>query len=224
MIADFFKKARLYAIAGVKGVGRSTLLQTLVYELCDQDKEKKCLYCFNGKKAGDTSNLPKHTYLVDFSEPPINTGMIYLQSNWVKTDHGLSAVIVDDYRFLLRLDSFNNLELSKDEKILCLLTRLKALTELYDIPVIISCDVDDDYIYGRSDKRPMISDIQESQYIKAFADKIILMYRDEMFDPESERKGVTELRAVNPHDESYKERRFAYMSEIGKYCELQELA
>lgn len=224
MLTDLFKKAELCAIAGVKGVGRSTLLQSLVYELCDQDKEKKCLYCFNGENAGDTSNLPEHAYLVDLSEPPINTGMIYLQSNWVKTDHGLSAVIVDDYRFLLRLDRFNNLELSKDEMVLCLLTRLKDLAELYDIPVIITCDVDDDYIYGRSDKRPLISDIQESLYIKAFANEIILMYRDEMFNLESERKGVTELRAINLHDDSFIERRLAYMSEIGKYCELQELA
>ena len=224
MLTDFFRKAGLYALAGAKEVGRSTLLQSLVYELCDQDKEKKCLYCFNGKNASDTSDLPKNVYLVDLSEPPINTSMIYLQSNWVKTDHGLSAVIVDDYRFLLRLDRFNNLELSKDEMILCLLTRLKALAELYDIPVIITCDVDDDYIYGRSDKRPLISDIQESLYIKAFANEIILMYRDEMFNPESERKGVTELRAINLHDDSFIERRFAYMSEIGKYCELQELA
>ena len=223
MLADLFKKAGVYAIAGVKGVGRSTLLRSLVYELCDQDKEKMCLYCFNGKNAGNIPNISELVCLIDLSESPMNTGMIYLESHWVKNDHGLSAVIVDDYRFLLRLDNFNNLKLSEDEKILCLLTRLKALAELYDIPVIITCNADDDYIYGRSDKRPLISDIQESKYIKAFADKIILMYRDEMFDTESERKGVTELKAVNPHDESFIERRFAYMPEIGKYCELQEL-
>lgn len=150
----------------------------------------------------------------------MQTGHLYLESEWIKNDHGLSAVIVDNYRFLLRTESFHDIEFSKNEKILYLLTRLKTLAEVYDVPVIITCNVDDDFIYGRKDKRLLLSDIQDYQYVKVFADRIILLHREEMFDQETEKRGITELRVID-QDDSYHDHRLVYIPDTGRFCNLQ---
>ncbi|ADL52164.1 replicative DNA helicase [Clostridium cellulovorans] len=44
----------------------------------------------------------------------------------------------------------------------------------------------------RIDKRPLLSDLKESGSIEEDSDKVILLYRDEYYNPDSEEKGVLE--------------------------------
>ena len=75
-----------------------------------------------------------------------------------------------------------------------LLTRFKTLAEVADIPVIITCDVDDDYIWGRDEKRPMLCDIPDHEYVEQIVDRVILLHRDEVFVYETEHQGTAEMK------------------------------
>ena len=221
MVAEIFEKAGLYVLAGVKGVGKSSLMISLIDEISRLKEEKVSLYCYSATNAVRLPAKSERIKIVELSELPVQTGHLYLESEWAKADHGLSAVIVDGYRFLLRTESFHDIDLTKNEKILFLLTRFKTLAEVYDVPVIITCGVDDDFIYGRRDNRPLLDDVQEYQYIKAFADRIMLLHREEMFDPETEKKGIAELRVIDPSSDSYHDLRLAYIQDAGRFCDLQ---
>lgn len=69
---------------------------------------------------------------------------------------------------------------------------LKQLGKLLGVPIIVLSQLSRD-LERRPNKRPMPADLRDSGSIEQDADVIAFVYRDEVYNPESEHKGVAEI-------------------------------
>jgi replicative DNA helicase len=69
---------------------------------------------------------------------------------------------------------------------------LKRLAREINCPVIAVAQLSR-AVESRPDKRPILSDLRESGQIEADADCVLMLYRDDYYDPESECPGEMEV-------------------------------
>jgi replicative DNA helicase len=111
----------------------------------------------------------------------------------LKAEHGIGLIIVD---YLQLMQGPRNAE-NREKEISAISRSLKALAKELNIPVIALSQLSR-AVEGRTDKRPILSDLRESGAIEQDADVVMFVHRPEMFvDPGSDRfeevKGKAEI-------------------------------
>jgi replicative DNA helicase len=98
------------------------------------------------------------------------------------------ALVVIDYLALIKIQSNARFDLAVGE----VSKGLKRLAKTNKTPVIALSQLSRG-VESRPNKRPMNSDLKNSGEIEADADLILMLYRDEVYDPESPAKGIAEI-------------------------------
>ena len=106
----------------------------------------------------------------------------------LKAEHGLGLIVVD-YLQLMRSSRRTD---SRELEISDISRSLKAIAKELDVPVVALSQLNRK-VEERKDNRPMLSDLRESGAIEQDADIVIFLYRDEVYKPDTPKKGIAEL-------------------------------
>lgn len=106
----------------------------------------------------------------------------------LKQRNDLKLVVLD---YLQLMSSGKKVE-SRQQEVSEFSRSLKLLAKELDVPVIALSQLNRGS-EQRTDKRPMVSDLRESGSIEQDADMVILLHREDMYNPESERVGEADM-------------------------------
>ena len=116
----------------------------------------------------------------------LNVQEIRAKARKIKRTHGLDIICIDQLSFITGAKS------DKLHEAMGEYTRgLIALGKELDCVVILLAQLNRE-CEKRADKRPIMSDLGVSGYIEQDAANIIFLYRDELWNPESEDRGICE--------------------------------
>lgn len=98
-------------------------------------------------------------------------------------------ILVIDYLQLLHSNKYHE---NRHQEVSDISRSLKALAKELDIPIIALAQLSR-AVDSRMDKRPMLSDLRESGAIEQDADLIAFLYRDVVYNPDTEHPSLTEF-------------------------------
>ncbi|MFH0771163.1 MAG: replicative DNA helicase [Candidatus Omnitrophota bacterium] len=106
----------------------------------------------------------------------------------LKSQHDLKLIIVD---YLQLLQSSFRAE-NRQQEIADISRSLKSLAKELNVPLIAISQLSRKP-EGRDDKKPQLADLRESGAIEQDADLVLLVFREEFYNPTEDNKGVSEM-------------------------------
>lgn len=119
--------------------------------------------------------------------PAITAMEIRSKARRLKLEHGLGLIVIDYLQLMAGRGRYE----SRQQEVSEISRSLKALARELDVPVVALSQLSR-APEARQDHRPMLSDLRESGAIEQDADIVIFLYRDEYYNPETEKKNIAE--------------------------------
>lgn len=136
----------------------------------------------------------------------------------LKIEHGLDLVIIDYLQ--LMTGAGKRKSDSRQQEISDISRSLKVMARELNVPVIALSQLSR-AVESRPDKRPMLSDLRESGAIEQDADIVMFIYRDEYYNPDSEKKGVAEVIVAKQRSGPTGPVELAWLSQYTKFGNLE---
>ena len=136
------------------------------------------------KAAGKLSEAP---IFVDDS-PSISVLELRAKARRLKSRHGIGLVILD-YLQLMNESSYAD---NRQQEISVISRSLKALARELNVPVIAVSQLSR-APERRESFRPRLSDLRESGAIEQDADVVLMLFREDYYNPSDENKGIAEV-------------------------------
>lgn len=109
----------------------------------------------------------------------------------LKIENNLSLIIID-YLQLMQGSTGSHRSENRQQEISEISRSLKALARELHVPVIALSQLSRS-VESRQVKKPMLSDLRESGSLEQDADIVAFLYREDYYDPETEKKNITDV-------------------------------
>lgn len=122
----------------------------------------------------------------------ISTGQMRSKARRWCQEHGVELLIVD-YLQLMQATSIEGRKMENRVQEVSMISRaLKSLARELNIPVIALAQLSR-AVESRQSKVPQLSDLRESGSIEADSDVVLFIYRDDVYNPDSERPNTANI-------------------------------
>jgi replicative DNA helicase len=109
----------------------------------------------------------------------------------LKIEHNLSLIIID-YLQLMQGNTGSHRSENRQQEISEISRSLKALARELHVPVVALSQLSRS-VESRQVKKPMLSDLRESGSLEQDADIVAFLYREDYYDPETDKKNITDV-------------------------------
>lgn len=136
-----------------------------------------------------SDNLIKKEIYID-DTPGISVMDLRGKARRLKAEKGLDLIVIDYLQLMQgRIKSGGD---NRQQEISDISRSLKALARELDVPVVALSQLSRS-VESRQVKKPMLSDLRESGSLEQDADIVMFLYREDYYEPETQRQGLTDL-------------------------------
>ncbi len=136
-----------------------------------------------------TSRLNRLAIFID-DTPGISVQQVRARCRRLKKESGLDLVIVDYLQLLS--SGIARADTNRVQEISYISRSLKEMARELKVPVLAAAQLSR-AVEQRADKRPQLSDLRESGSIEQDSDVVIFLYRDELYNPNTEYPNQAEV-------------------------------
>ena len=162
--------------------------------------------------------LSKAPIFIDDSEGMTVTEM-RTKARRLKARHGLGLIVVDYIQLMEGAPNLRRRDENRVQELSAISRGLKMMARDLEVPIIVVSQLNRSPD-ARTDKRPMLSDLRESGAIEQDADMVLLIYRDDYYEPDSESKGIAEVNVAKHRNGPTDRVKLAFMGTYAKFASL----
>lgn len=161
-----------------------------------------------------STQILESTLIID-DTPNAKASEMRAKCRRIKRQHGsLGLVVVDHLTEMWRPHRGNDRQEYEDN-----VREMKWLATEMDCPVILLQQLSRK-VEERQDKRPIMSDLKETGAAEEVADVIMLIYRDEYYNKDTEKKNIAEVNIAKHRNGAPGTIELAWLGEYTKFAEL----
>ena len=158
--------------------------------------------------AGKLSEAP-----IFIDDTPAISGLeLRAKARRLKAHHDIQLIILD-YLQLMRGKARTE---NRQQEISEISRSLKALARELDVPLIAISQLSR-AVESRSDHRPQLSDLRESGAIEQDADLVLLLLREEYYNPTPDNEGITEVIIAKQRNGPVGTMKFTFIKEYARF-------
>ena len=164
--------------------------------------------------AGKLSEAP--IYIDD--TPSISVMEIRAKARRLKAHHDIQLILLDYMQLMRGTIGMEN----RQQEISEISRSLKALARELNVPVVAISQLSR-AVESRTDHRPQLSDLRESGAIEQDADVVVLILREEYYNPTSDNQGVAEVIIAKQRNGPVGSLKLAFIKEYTKFENIARL-
>ncbi|CAI8900538.1 MULTISPECIES: replicative DNA helicase [Bacillus] len=204
-------------------------------EMSNKQLLKRMVSCL-GEVSGKRLKNPKHRFTIEdwgktsrtfaeigdllleiYDKAGVTTQEIWVQVRKLKRKYeDKKLLVIIDYLQLITGDS--KYRGNRFQEMSEISRKLKLMARDLNVCVVALSQLSRG-VESRQDKRPLLSDLRETGQIEQDADVIMLMYRDDYYDKETENKDVTEIQIAKHRNGPIGGMKLRFLKEFGKFVE-----